>query len=1759
MVDKCSHIYFFEEETRMRRFLSALLAIVLVISMIPMAVSAAGEHSDSHICEKCNKAVTWTAWTSTTTLPTTGHYYLTKDVTVSNQTVASNLCLCLNGCTINGTQNNKTFAVAATDKFIAIMDCTAKVENGEYKAGRITGGKNTTSAGGTIYVGNANNKLYFYDGIIENNQAYYGGAGIAIANSSSTSKYGTVFFYGGEIRNNVAKNASGTYSNGGGIWVGNNGKCYVTGGKITGNEGLRGGGIYCGTNVTLAVKNATVTGNRATELGGGVYMDTGLLSLQEEAVITGNTAVDAANNLFLTSSATGASANNLKGDAMIGVTLSGPRISAGKLNVTTASAGTDAKYFESDDPAYNVTLVNDQVLLEKKPDAPVEPAHSHNGCNDTACTDHAAITYEKWTSKTSLPTSGSYYLTEDVTVTKQTVMNGNLDLCLNGHTVTGYKGGRILAANGGYTLTVSDCTAKTENGTYTAGKLTGAAHTAASNNSGGAIYVGNNDTLYLFDGILTGNLANGGGGAVAVSGTFYLYGGEISENRAGNNKEGGAIYVLKTGKAYLYGGEISGNEARVGAGIYCLGTQLEITDTKLLNNTAAEQAGGLFLADTVKLTLSGNTQILGNTAAGKAANLVLPDKVTLTVKDLGETAKIAVTASAFRYISGETADVSAKFQSDAAALSVIYKDGKLFMDASDAHKHCLCNAALEGCDHTAQKWAPWDASDSLPTSGNYYLTTDVTVSGQTALDNTTLNLCLNGHTLKTTKGRIFYTKGNTKLSITDCAGGGKLTGADASAIMTENVAASAPVIDIYQAVFTGNTTNALGGAIIVQGAGTLNIYGGTFENNTSIGKLKVDASGDPVLDANGNQQADNAIGGAAIGMYGSATTLNIWDGSFENNETTHVECETAAGGVSNKGGYGVIYAQGTVNVQGGSFRGGKALLGGAIFMTGEKAVLTVAGGSFTGNSAKGGGAISIQSGAVLKLQGGSFRENTADAAGGGAIYVAANSVLNMTGGSLTGNTTTSNGGAVYLASGTGYFEGGVIDGNTALVNGGGVYVNRATAYFNGTAVKNNASQKSNGGGIYGAGATLIELNKGEISGNTANNGAGVYATINTVKSGGTETVYYSTVRVGDITVTGNKAATNGGGILLVGEKSSMTMTAGTVSGNSAKNAGGILVQTGATFNLKGGRIANNTASVGGGGVYLSTAKLNMEGGAIANNAGKSNAGGMMLMRCEAAIKGGTVSGNTAESGAGIYISGSKVEIHNVSVTGNVSGKNAAGILVGVKEYTENGVKKTAVPTVNMYGGTISGNNASKGNAGAILIQSKGATFNLKGGTITDNKAAVGAGGIYVADNTILNMTGGTVSGNEAKQGGAMFCLRGTINITGGQIFDNTATSAAGAIYVNGYASTPAGSKDDLSIRKGIVTVKNVDFYGHKAITGGAFEVGNFGTLNLENCQVHDNVAENIGGGVYINKVSFATLKNVEIYDNEAQGGGGGGLSINVGSEVKAEDLTVENNRAGGIGGGIYNRGRLELRDATVRANSTTGNGGGIGTFKTSSIPLSVDAGLFVYDSLITDNRAQKGAGIYMHVGCVCEVSDTVVENNRGEAEGAGIYSGGQTTLNNVTLTGNASASELYALYFDDSLYDGMTYYTGKKVLSGNIIVRDNVGGEAYLGEGTVVAIPGEGLDADTYIPITLHSGLLTKQVIGSYNYEGGDLEYIITAGNRSITDPEFDPSAASEAEARKTANTDVLLYAGIGVVALAAVAAVVLILKKKKSASAEKN
>ena len=76
-------------------------------------------------------------------------------------------------------------------------------------------------------------------------------------------------------------------------------------------------------------------------------------------------------------------------------------------------------------------------------------------------------------------------------------------------------------------------------------------------------------------------------------------------------------------------------------------------------------------------------------------------------------------------------------------------------------------------------------------------------------------------------------------------------------------------------------------------------------------------------------------------------------------------------------------------------------------------------------------------------------------------------------------------------------------------------------------------------------------------------------------------------------------------------------------------------------------------------------------------------------------------------------------------------------------------------------------------------------------------------------------------------------------------------------------------------------------------------------------------------------------------------------------------------------------------------------------------------------------------------------------------------------------------------------------------------------------------------------------------MFGSYNYEGGNLVYTITYGDRSMTEPEYDESLAVKTEKpapqQETERNDTWLYVGIGAVVLVIAAIAIVLLKKKKT------
>ena len=1913
-----------------KRMLALLMVVVMVATFLPVSVLAEDaphihcecgkEKTLDATCENCGtKAV---EWTGVDAMPTAnGHYYLTKDISAELVEYGSGaeVSICLHGRTVTSTNGERILTAAAGGANVIITDCA---EN----QGSLTGATKTKN--GTVLRVNYGSTITMYGGRVTGNTAPSGGDGTIYVGEGTTAIEGGAFYmYGGEISGNTARR-------GGAFYIANPsskkpGSVHILGGTITGNT-------------------ASGTGNTK---GGGAILAFGPVEVGGTAYISGNTATEGAADIYLRDS-------GYPGSLVISATK--PMEEGALVEFSTDSGALTSVSGNPAEWNCHWLLLDGQTVSYAN--GAFVSGHYHGDQKYEPISGNAAVR----------DFTGYGYLTTDLKLGGPQTWKVDKHLCLNGHSITAKAGNRVFSTENAspVTIVIEDCSATTENGVYTAGKLTGGENTSGG---GGCFNVAVGSKIYLKDGIITGNKSAVAAGAILNNGEFYMEGGLITGNEAkadGVLKNGAAIQMNSNGKFVMSGGEISGHEAAKGAAIYCNGSNssFEFLGGTITGNSSTE-GGAVFAGANVAVTISGNPVIIGNTMGEMEANLFLASSNTMQLGQLEATASVGISAETpDRMITAACGDYTAQITSDNDAYTVTYKDGALFLGTPvvETHQHNLCSDST--CtDHETVDFLPWTSTNSLPESGNYYLTEDVELTKQANLTSDTVNLCLNGHTVTVKEGnslRFYYIKGNAQLDITDCGTTGTMTGATKSAIMTENVADSAPVINLWSGTLTGNKGESGGGAVMLQGKATFNMYGGKLTGNSVAGALGGGAvsqySKDATFNMYGGEISGNTaskaesgkggVGGAAyirgaINLYGGIITDNtaeagggaiyleaqamdatitgnvLVDGNtaagkqsnlhlngqllqlenlaetakigisgataFQNlsqpcadystqitsdrsdwtilyqggalymdapSDHNHCLCAATAEGCDHQSvkfapwdktdslptsgnyyltadvaltkeisvtgdltlclngftvtaaensrilstpkdagvtlvitqcgegkgkltggvdttttGAGAIFLRGgnTMKLFGGEISGNTSVTAGGALVIAADAKLEIHGGVISNNSAKSGetlkngGGVFLNAGAECLMTGGLISGNEGALGGGfyannakltitgglisgnlatqgGGAYCTGSSQLILTGGTIESNKATTNGGGFYMATGTQLtMEGGNLKNNTAGSNGGGLYILKQTVTLSGTIEGNSAAM---GGGIYSNGAELTFANL-TLSGNKASEGAGIYA--NTPGSG-TADAFPAVILVDQGTViSNNRAEKNGGGILISGEGAKLTIKAGKITGNSAKNAGGVLTLGKSQLNLQGGEISGNTANSGAGVYISSNSKLTMTGGSISGNKATANAGGIYLLRCKATLQGGAISGNSGESGAGIYAAGSTVTITGTTVSGNKAVKNGGAMMALNSSLTANGVKTLYDCTINMEGGSFAGNSAI--NAGGVLVQGTGTVFNLSGGTITGNQASSTGGGVYVSTNGTFNMTGGAISKNHAdKYGGGLWANLATVTLDAGEVSGNSVPTSGGGVV--------AANKSTVNLGKDLKVT------GNTAKAAAGLLCQGRAVLTVDGSEVSGNISTALGGGLYVSTNSTTIVKNAYFHDNQS-GSNGGGLYCNQNAILQVENTRIESNTAV-AGGGVFNRGNTTIQGGIVSGNKAENDGGGLGSYK-----MSYNGGLFVDGTTISDNSCGgRGAGIFFSLGCWGSATNVTLTGNVAAAEGGALWAKDELTMENLTATGNTSGGEGYAVWLADSDYDGHSYIAGSMHMGGTMIIKDNKNGDLYLGEQTTIAIPGGVIGENTHVNITLASGLLTQKVFGQYGYEGGDQVYTITYGDRSMTDPERLPQeepeqtpteAPTEAEPSTEEADDTMLYLAIaGIAALILLAAVVLVIVKKKKA-----
>ena len=281
-------------------------------------------------------------------------------------------------------------------------------------------------------------------------------------------------------------------------------------------------------------------------------------------------------------------------------------------------------------------------------------------------------------------------------------------------------------------------------------------------------------------------------------------------------------------------------------------------------------------------------------------------------------------------------------------------------------------------------------------------------------------------------------------------------------------------------------------------------------------------------------------------------------------------------------------------------------------------------------------------------------------------------------------------------------------------------------------------------------------------------------------------------------LTGGKVTKGGGGgaIAMDDQQCIFNMYGGEISGNNGNNYGGAIFRkfdankpntTGGAFNMYGGTIKNNTAKNGGAFFSTTGGSINLTGGTISGNkatmSSNNAGGGAIYMRgCGTITISGSaeITGNSSSLDGGAILMGwGTITISDSArLTGNTASRWGGAICLCTD------ANKTSV--LNMTGGEISGNKAAEG--GAVEVLDANCTFNLSGGRIINNSSSGDGGAIYLnQEPSVLNMTGGEISGNTATgNGGGVYIYRsGSVcNLSNGTISGNKANGSGGGIYIS---------------------------------------------------------------------------------------------------------------------------------------------------------------------------------------------------------------------------------------------------------------------------------------------------------------------------------------------------------------------------------------
>ena len=660
--------------------------------------------------------------------------------------------------------------------------------------------------------------------------------------------------------------------------------------------------------------------------------------------------------------------------------------------------------------------------------------------------------------------------------------------------------------------------------------------------------------------------------------------------------------------------------------------------------------------------------------------------------------------------------------------------------------------------------------------------------------------------------------------------------------------------------------------------------------------------------------------------------------------------------------------------------------------------LTLTGGRAAGSSATGndGGGVLFNSSGTLTLANSTVSGNTSTRDGGGIS--AGVGAITLTSSTVSENTTAENGGGISTVSGSVTLTSSTVSGNTSALGGGGISTESGSVTLTVSTVSGNTSEES-GGGIRTGILTAVTLTSSTISGNvTAGPGGGFYNAFD--QTLGTFTVDNSIIAgneddgtapdllpkrpafaltindslVGDTSGSGIGGTTGTGNLLNVdpllaplANNGGPTKTHALLSGSPAIDAGSSTLffdQRGLPF----ARSFDDPTAPGSGpdiGAYerQTVAGLpTLEVTTLADeNDGVSLFGGELSLREAIGLANGSLGPDTITFAAGLGGTIDLVgELPTVTDELVIAGPGADLLRIDANHQSRH-LEVARAGTLS-----LSGVHLTRGDAGAGL--SGGAISNLgelvlEEVAVTDSVAGNRGGGVYSSGpfgSSLhqLTITGSTITGNTAAQGGGVFTRYGTATVESTTISGNTATDRSGGVSL----------------------------------------FGGFGGLSIDQSTITGNTATNSGAGVDKRSYSGTLAINNTILSGNALAGGA------------ANDLQGGGNLSGQynvLGSAATGFGSDNISTDTPRLGQLRDNGGPTPTHALRPGSPAIGAGdpLVAFDANDFDQRGDGFARVFggrLDVGAF--ETQAALASTEGDYNGDGVVNAADYTVWRDTLT-----------------------------------------------------------------------------------------------------------------------------------------------------------